>query len=182
MGVGFSALTLLLSSLERSNSDSAGMNSRKILIGVAGLAVVVAAAFVYSSWKDSDPPFIDPSNQRLVMQGKQVYVNYCASCHGAEMQGQPRWRERMPNGRLPAPPHDKTGHTWHHPDGLLIDLIENGLVPGKTAPSGYESDMPAYGTTLSESEIIAVLAYIKSSWPPTVLDAQKEVTRQQRRQ
>ncbi|RTZ48309.1 cytochrome c [Candidimonas sp. SYP-B2681] len=113
------------------------------------------------------------------MQGEQIYANHCASCHGAQMQGQPNWRERMSNGRLPAPPHDKTGHTWHHPDAVLIDLVKNGLVPGRTAPSGYESDMPAYGNILSDDEIIAVLAYIKSSWPPKVLDAQKEVTRQQ---
>ncbi|NYT61937.1 cytochrome c [Alcaligenaceae bacterium] len=123
--------------------------------------------------------FIDPSDQRLVMQGRAVYVNYCASCHGAELQGQPDWRMRLPSGRLPAPPHDKTGHTWHHPDALLIDMVKNSLVPGKTAPRGYETDMPAYAEVLSDAEIIAVLAYIKSSWPEKVLEMQKEVTLRQ---
>ncbi|WP_148105828.1 cytochrome c [Candidimonas sp. SYP-B2681] len=156
-----------------------GSINTKIGIGAAGAVVAAAVVFVYSVWIDSGLAFIDPSDQGLVMQGEQIYANHCASCHGAQMQGQPNWRERMSNGRLPAPPHDKTGHTWHHPDAVLIDLVKNGLVPGRTAPSGYESDMPAYGNILSDDEIIAVLAYIKSSWPPKVLDAQKEVTRQQ---
>ncbi|PLC48633.1 hypothetical protein CR159_17450 [Pollutimonas subterranea] len=112
------------------------------------------------------------------MQGRAIYANNCAACHGESLQGQPNWRDRMPNGRLPAPPHDKTGHTWHHPDAMLVDMVKNGLVPGKTAPPSYVSDMPAYRDILSDQEIIAVLAYIKSNWPPKVLEAQKDVTLQ----
>ncbi|WP_170942271.1 c-type cytochrome, partial [Noviherbaspirillum denitrificans] len=78
--------------------------------------------------------------------------------------------------RLPAPPHDETGHTWHHPDSVLFDIVKNGLVPGRTAPDGYQSDMPAYGTTLSDADITAVLAYIKSTWPSEPLALQKEMT------
>lgn len=80
-----------------------------------------------------------------------------------------------------APPHDETEHTWRHPDGMLFDIIKNGLAPGRTAPPSYESDMPAYVDILSDEEITAVLAYIKSSWPPKVLQAQKEITLQQRK-
>ena len=84
----------------------------------------------------------------------------------------------MPNGKLPAPPHDESGHTWHHADALLVDMVKNGLVPGRTAPDGYASDMPAYGEILSDEEILAVLAYIKSAWPPDILKVQKEITLQ----
>ncbi|WP_269495725.1 c-type cytochrome [Castellaniella sp. S9] len=112
------------------------------------------------------------------MQGRAIYANNCAACHGESLQGQPNWRDRVPNGRLPAPPHDKTGHTWRHPDVMLVDMVKKGLVPGKTAPPGYVSDMPAYRDILSDQEIIAVLAYIKSNWPPKVLEAQKGVTLQ----
>lgn len=39
------------------------------------------------------------------------------------------------------------------------------MVPDKYAPAGYESDMPAFGGILSDDEIRAVLAFIKSTWP-----------------
>lgn len=98
------------------------------------------------------------------------------------LQGQPNWRVRLANGKLPAPPHDKTGHTWHHPDAMLLDLVKNGLVPGRTAPPGYQSDMPAFGGVLSDEQITAVLAYIKSTWPSDVLRMQREVTERQQQQ
>lgn len=154
------------------------MTRRKFVFGVVGVVIIGAAAVLYSSIRPSGPAFIDPADQSLVMQGKAIYVNNCAACHGEALQGQPNWRERMSNGRLPAPPHDKSGHTWHHPDPMLVDMVKNGLVPGKTAPPGYVSDMPAYRDILSDQEIIAVLTYIKSTWPPKVLEAQKEVTLQ----
>jgi mono/diheme cytochrome c family protein len=154
------------------------MSPTKLIFGVAGIAIIGAAAILHSTLRPSGPAFIDPADQTLVMQGRAIYANHCAACHGESLQGQPNWRERLPSGKLPAPPHDKTGHTWHHPDALLMDMVKNGLVPGRTAPAGYVSDMPAYGGALSDEEIIAVLAYIKSSWPLKVLQAQKEVTLQ----
>lgn len=154
------------------------MPQKKIVFGAVGAVLLGAAAILYSTMQQSGPAFIDPADQALVMQGKAIYTNNCAACHGESLQGQPNWRERMPNGRLPAPPHDKTGHTWHHPDAMLVDMVKNGLVPGRTAPRGYVSDMPAYGGVLSDEEIVSVIAYIKSTWPPKVLEAQKEVTLQ----
>ncbi|WP_269494526.1 c-type cytochrome [Castellaniella sp. S9] len=156
------------------------MFQKRLIFWGAGVVVIGAAAILYSTMRPTGPAFIDPADQSLVIQGKAIYANNCAACHGESLQGQPNWRERMANGRLPAPPHDKTGHTWHHPDAMLIDMVKNGLVPGKTAPPGYQSDMPAYGAVLTDEEIIAVLAYIKSTWPPKVLQAQKEVTMQRR--
>lgn len=149
-----------------------------MVFGMVGVVIIGAAAVLYSTIRPSGPAFIDPADQSLVMQGKAIYANNCAACHGEALQGQPNWRERMSNGRLPAPPHDKSGHTWHHPDAMLVDMVKNGLVPGNTAPPGYVSDMPAYRDILSDQETIAVLTYIKSTWPPKVLEAQKEVTLQ----
>lgn len=154
------------------------MSHKKLIFGLIAVGIISVAAILYSAMRPSGPAFIDPTDQTRVMQGKVIYVNNCAACHGASLQGQPNWRERMPSGKLPAPPHDETGHTWHHPDALLVDIIKNGLVPGKTAPPGYVSDMPAYRDILSDQEIIAVLAYIKSTWPAKALEAQKEITLQ----
>jgi len=112
--------------------------------------------------------------------GQNAYAQHCAACHGAKLEGQPNWRARLPNGRMPAPPHDDSGHTWHHPDEVLFGITKNGLVP-PFAPAGYESDMPAFAGTLSDAEIRAVLAYIASHWSAEVLKLRAEMTRQQPR-
>lgn len=142
------------------------------------LALVVAAGFLLRAGEAPAPAYISPADAALVTRGKSIYAAQCAACHGAALEGQPDWRMRLPNGRLPAPPHDASGHTWHHPDKVLFDIVKNGLVPGKTAPAGYESDMPAYGSLLSDEDIAAVLAYIKSRWPPELLELQRKVTQE----
>lgn len=94
--------------------------------------------------------------------GQSLYLANCASCHGARLEGQPDWTTRRADGRLPAPPHDETGHTWHHSDRELITIVRSGL--GAIVP-GYESDMPAFQMVLSDDEITSILDYIKSTWP-----------------
>lgn len=157
------------------------MNKKTSLVGAAIAAVLATAAIFHFTGEPAAGSFIDPSDQALVAHGKTVYATHCAACHGAKLEGQPEWRKRLPGGRLPAPPHDETGHTWHHPDSVLFDIVKNGLVPGRTAPDGYKSDMPAYAQVLSDEDIVAVLAYIKSTWPAEILATQKNVTEQQGR-
>jgi mono/diheme cytochrome c family protein len=124
-----------------------------------------------------DDPRADAHDAAKVALGAKVYAQQCAACHGAKLEGQPDWRKRLANGRLPAPPHDESGHTWHHPDQMLFGITKNGLVP-PYAPKDYETDMPAFGGKLTDEEIWAVLAYIKSHWTSRdVLDARAEMTR-----
>jgi mono/diheme cytochrome c family protein len=124
-----------------------------------------------------DDPRANPVDPEQVKLGARLYAQQCAACHGAKLEGQPDWRRRLPNGRLPAPPHDESGHTWHHPDHVLFAITRNGLVP-PYASKGYESDMPAFAGKLSDDEIWAVLAYIKSHWTSReVLEARAEITR-----
>jgi mono/diheme cytochrome c family protein len=114
----------------------------------------------------------DPDNAEQVALGQQVYASFCAGCHGVNLEGQPDWRKRLPMGNFPAPPHDDTGHTWHHADQWLFDVIKHG---GKYhAPPRYRSAMPAYQDTLSDAEIWAVLAFIKSRWPMTIRAQQEQ--------
>ena len=108
--------------------------------------------------------------------GERIYAQHCASCHGAKLEGQPDWRRRLPSGRMPAPPHDDSGHTWHHGDEVLFGITKYGLVP-PYAPRGYASDMPAFGGTLSDGEIRAVLAFIASRWSAEVLKARAEMVK-----
>lgn len=154
------------------------MNVRPIAIGIAVMLAIGALWIGNDLRKTAEAPagfYIDTDDPRMIATGRTHYMNYCAACHGANLEGQPDWRIRGANGRLPAPPHDETGHTWHHPDIVLFDITRNGLVPGRTAPEGYESDMPAYTDVLPDEDIIAILAYIKSTWSPEVRKLHDEV-------
>ena len=113
----------------------------------------------------------NPNDKTQVSRGKVVYDRFCSLCHGKDLKGQPNWRKRNKNGRLPAPPHDSSGHTWHHDDALLFGMTKYGIVP-PYGPKGYESDMPAWKDTLSDADIWASLAYIKSRWPEELQQAQ----------
>lgn len=111
------------------------------------------------------------------MDGAALYQQNCASCHGAELQGQPDWRSPGPDGRLPAPPHDATGHTWHHGDDILFRITRDGTAA--VVGGGYESDMPGFGDALTDAEIRAILDYIKSTWPERERAYQRERTQQE---
>jgi mono/diheme cytochrome c family protein len=138
------------------------------------LAIVMAFTIgaVWLLWPSGPSGRADPDNAQQVALGRTIYQKYCASCHGAKLEGQPNWRMRKPDGKLPAPPHDETGHTWHHPDEQLFLLTKHGLRP-PLAPDGYKSDMPGFGGILSDAQIWAVLAFIKNAWPPEIKARQR---------
>ncbi|RKF07695.1 hypothetical protein DEM25_008030 [Oceaniradius stylonematis] len=77
---------------------------------------------------------------------------------------------------MPAPPHDETGHTWHHPDQVLFDITKLGVVRAANLEN-YRSAMPAYEDILTDDEIIAILSYIKSTWPADVRERHDELNR-----
>ena len=100
----------------------------------------------------------DAENAETIALGRTIYETQCAACHGAQLEGQPDWQMPLPSGRLPAPPHDATGHTWHHPDDILFRIVKEGTAA--IVGGGYESDMPGFADVLSDAEIRAVLAYM----------------------
>lgn len=116
------------------------------------------------------------SAQGELLAGERLYQENCASCHGANLEGQPDWRTRLPNGKVPAPPHDAFGHTWHHPDRVLFDLVKRG--PAAIVGTGYESDMPGYEGVLTDDEITSIIDYIKSTWPDKERAFQSDRTRE----
>jgi len=107
-------------------------------------------------------------DRRDIVAGRALYDEACAACHGADLEGQPDWRTPDEDGILPAPPHDATGHTWHHDNLLLFEYTKLG---GKAALAArgiedFNSGMPAFGDALTDDEIWDILAYIRSTWPP----------------
>jgi len=142
-----------------------------VLIG-AGLAAVAVALAIGASGDRQEGP---PTDAEEIAKGRAIYEAQCAACHGEQLEGQPDWRTPLPSGRLPAPPHDASGHTWHHPDDVLFRIVKEGTAA--IVGGGYESDMPGFGDVLSDSEIRAALAYIKSTWPERERAYQQNVSR-----
>jgi len=154
-----------------------GKRGRAALLAVALASLAAGCGEPPSQWDD---PRADAADAARVARGAKIYAQQCAACHGARLEGQPEWRKRLPNGRLPAPPHDDTGHTWHHPDRVLFAITKEGLVPPR-APAGYETDMPAFAGKLADDDIWAVLAFIKSRWTSReVREARAQFNRQAR--
>ena len=139
----------------------------------AAVAIAVGSGAVW--WFAAKPPRIDPTDAQQVAAGEALYRAHCASCHGVNLQGQPDWRTRLPSGRLPAPPHDASGHTWHHSDAVLLQIVREG--PAFYASLGVQTDMPAFGMLLSEGDMAAVIAYIKSRWPAEIQARQSQTNR-----
>ena len=111
---------------------------------------------------------------RDIASGQTLYAKNCASCHGANLEGQPNWQSPDENGVLPAPPHDQTGHTWHHDNALLFSytLLGGEKALEERGITGFTSGMPGFGDTLSDDEIWNILAYIRSTWPERIQEIQ----------
>ena len=150
---------------------SAGGGRMKQFVLGAGLTAAAAAGGIWLLLPVAAPVAGDSGALAI---GQKVYAANCASCHGANLEGQPNWREPLPNGRFPAPPHDASGHTWHHPDAQLLAIIRQGT--SKIVGNAYQSDMPGFADSLSEAEMRAVLDYIKSTWPERAAQHQRQVS------
>lgn len=137
--------------------------------------LAAAASLLLASCGPPDPPYrLRADDAEVQALGRKVYTNHCAGCHGARLEGQPNWRLRDAAGRLPAPPHDASGHTWHHPDEVLFRITKHGVAKAANLKD-YDSAMPAYEGVLTDAEIVAVLSWIKSQWPADVRRQHDEV-------
>ena len=103
--------------------------------------------------------------QDMVPQGKKLFQQNCAQCHGGFAQGNPNWRQPLDNGRYLPPPLNGSGHAWHHPLDQLRGVIKYGRGPD------IPSDMPAWGDKLNDQEIDSVIAWFQSRWPDEIYQA-----------
>jgi len=153
------------------------MTRRFCTIGAVVLATVVGGLL-------SSGPTLAAAQGGDAVAGEMLYQQNCAACHGDKLQGQANWRTPEDDGRLRAPPHDVTGHTWHHDDDLLFSYTKFG---GKQAMAQlgieFNSGMPGFGDQLSDQQIDDILTYIKSTWPErqrTIQAARSEAKRRQK--
>lgn len=152
------------------------MTARQIAL-IALPLLLVAGAGLWTLWRAASPaaasgllPYTDST---ALARGEALYGEYCAACHSADLSGEANWRVRDAEGYLPAPPHDPSGHTWHHPDEQLFALTKFGTEA--LVGDGYKSRMTGFGDILSDDDILAVLAYIKSTWPQPVIDRHNQI-------
>lgn len=145
------------------------------------IRVVAVAAFVcalgFGAWAyhalspHVDDGFLQWQNDEVVGAGHQLYGAHCASCHGM-LDGTPS--ALVDDSRLHGPPHDATGHSWQHPDYALFRLVRDGIAEANCLPVDPER-MPMFKGLVSDGELVAILSYIKSTWPDDVRAAQGQV-------
>jgi len=143
------------------------MKSKRIWLIVLSLVVAfVVLCFSVVSFTASRPvvinqtavPPLPPLDWEKAARGEILYQQHCAQCHGVDLKGSPTWKKPLADGSYPPPPHDSSGHTWHHSGKQLLDIIADGGDPA------YNSKMPAFKDKLTMDEMIAILEFFKSKW------------------
>lgn len=134
---------------------------RQFLVA-AVLAVVIAVAYIaVERVARIFSETTDPDDVEQVAAGRPLYLTHCAFCHRSELQGQPDWQTALPSGGFPAPPLGATGRAWQLPDRDLFDMTKFG---GGFFTPGRPNAMPGFEEQLSDAEIRAILAFVKSHW------------------
>lgn len=135
---------------------------------VASLVLFVVPVFGLASGN----PAISESAPTKVAEGRQVYEQYCASCHGWQGEGAADWKKPDGTSEMPPPPHDESGHTWRHSDAMLFRMIAEGWRPPFNKTDRLT--MPAFSDALTDQEIQAVIEYLKTLWAPDQRQYQME--------
>jgi mono/diheme cytochrome c family protein len=90
-------------------------------------------------------------------QGKKVYEQICAACHGADGMGKPGQAPPLTGSEIvTAKGYSRLAHI------PLLGL--NGPIEIKGQQMSFPSGMAAMGAALSDADLAAVLSYIRTSW------------------
>ena len=103
-------------------------------------------------------------DQNVLNEGKKIYSENCAKCHGENAEGAADWHKRYADGTFPPPPLNGSGHAWHHSIAVLTEMIQNGSKPG-------EGNMPAWKDKLSPEQVAMVIEWFQSLGPDQVYAA-----------
>ena len=125
---------------------------------MVAMVVVVSLALVGGLRVGTDQTSNDEPD---IERGSRLYDSYCVECHGGATGGSIT--------DIP-PPHNANGHTWHHADCELKDIILDGsdetteaMREMRGVPDSVPV-MPAFDDVLSEEEVKDILAHIKTWW------------------
>ena len=121
---------------------------------VIALAVILLGLGIFAgglAWL-----FDTPEPPRGASPAARLYLGLCATCHGADGRGS--WRATLFLIR-PGDLADATRMSGHT-DQYLVDIITHG-----GAPVGRPG-MPAFGASLSDADLRALVAYVRSLGRP----------------
>ena len=110
----------------------------------------------------------------MIARGKIVYESNCVSCHQVNLVGAENWKVVDKDGHRKAPPLNGTGHTWHHDDASLHNIIKYGLAK---IVKNYEGKMIGFGDKINDKQIDSVLSYIKSHWEDQIYERQISISK-----
>ena len=110
----------------------------------------------------------------MIARGKIIYENNCVSCHQVNLVGAENWKGLDEDGHRKAPPLNGTGHTWHHDDATLHNIIKYGLAK---LVKNYEGKMIGFGDKINDKQIDSVLSYIKSHWEDEIYERQISISK-----
>ena len=96
-----------------------------------------------------------------VAQGKELFRQNCAVCHGQNGEATPDWKQTDANGNYPPPPLNGSAHTWHHD----LDLLRRTIREGGQKLGGV---MPAFEDKLDATQIDSIIAFFQSKWPDEI--------------
>jgi mono/diheme cytochrome c family protein len=144
----------------------------RFLVAASIIAAGITVGSIYwDRWSNGHATAADPANPAQVALGRSLYDQHCAFCHGASLAGKPGWDREYPSGGRPALPLDGSGAIDRLADRDLFDVTKFGGQP--FSPPAYRNDMPGFEGRLSDADIWAALAFVKSRWPEEVRERQK---------
>jgi cytochrome c oxidase cbb3-type subunit 3 len=122
--------------------------SRRIFLGMLALFAGAAVALSLLRPRTSPPPPAIAGDPLLV-QGREVYLARCVSCHGESGRGD----GPIARGLAGPPVGDLTDGAWKHGDSpdQILKVVAQGA---------RDSAMPPWRPTLSEHALRAVTAYV----------------------
>jgi mono/diheme cytochrome c family protein len=135
----------------------------RILIILLSFIFISEASFSHSHFP------ITRDSALMIARGKIVYESNCVSCHQVNLVGAENWKGLDEDGHTKAPPLNGKGHTWHHDDASLHNIIKYGLAK---LVKNYEGKMLGFEDNLKDKDIDSVLSYMKSFWPDDVYQQQ----------
>jgi mono/diheme cytochrome c family protein len=140
-------------------------STRQVLpLALAGLLLLAAAGWTAARISsDRASLFADANDAAMTTRGAHTYWRQCRGCHGSYLQGQPFWQLVDANYGRRAPALDETGRAWRRSDEDLFHIIKFGRYAER--PQTLGSQMPAFQGWLDDQDTLAVLAYVKASWP-----------------